>query len=126
MAMMVLALVSWWYTAGWSAQAHRVGRRVDAVLEGFSVTMLMGSLFEPFRQISADVQGRGIDAQLRALGDRVFSRAIGAAARTIIILVGVLCALVTAVAGVVQLITWPLLPVTPLVGIVLALTGLGA
>lgn len=95
------------------------------MLESFSVELLARTLFDPFRQISAaQVRGGGLDAQLRAMGDRAFSRVFGAVVRTLFIVLGLLAALLAGVIGVLQLVLWPLVPLMPLIGIGLAVLGL--
>jgi hypothetical protein len=123
--MILISMLSWWYTAGWSSLAARIGRRINGVMETFSVSLLVGSLFEPFRQISAgQSQGGGFDAQLRALGDRLFSRVFGAVVRSIFIFMGIIGACIVALIGFMQLIVWPLVPLFPIGGVVLAVVGL--
>jgi len=94
------------------------------VLETFSVGLLLRTLFAPFRQISAgNVQGP-MAVQVRALGDRLFSRVFGAVVRGFFILFGLIGALLAGLFGLVQLLLWPLLPVLPLVGLLLMVLGL--
>jgi hypothetical protein len=123
MVMVFVALFSWWYTAGWAELARRVVGRATGVLQTFSVGLLARTLFAPFRQISAGgVQGP-LNAQVRALGDRLFSRIFGAVIRAFFILFGLVGALFMALLGLVQLVLWPLVPVLPVLGVILALTG---
>jgi hypothetical protein len=122
--MMLLALVSWWYTTGWARLVARIGHRIESVLESFSVGLLIRTLFDPFRQISAGAaQGKSLDAQMRALGDRLFSRIFGAFVRTLFIVIGLVLAILAGVVGIFQLLFWPLLPLLPLIGIILAVMG---
>lgn len=121
---MLLATIAWWYTAGWTGLAARIGHRIDRVMESFSVTLLLGSLFDPFRQIDAGgLHGASFDAQLRAFGNRLFSRVFGAVVRTLFICIGLFVALLVAIVGVMQLVMWPLVPLFPVVGLVLAAVG---
>lgn len=123
---MLLVLVSWWYTAGWAGLMGRASRRVDALMETFSVKLLLGSLFDPFRQISAaQARGGSFDMQLRALGDRLFSRLFGAVVRSLFIIIGLVAACGVFVLSLVQVVVWPLVPFLPLVGVVLALMKVG-
>lgn len=121
--MMALVLVSWWYTAGWARAAAGVGQSVRSVLESFSVGLLARTLFSPFRQIDAGSVKGSLDVQMRAFGDRLFSRVFGAFIRSIFIILGLLCALGAGLLGVVVVLLWPLVPLLPLVGLVLTLTG---
>jgi hypothetical protein len=122
--MMLFAVLSWWYSAGWAGVADRAGRRIGTMLETFSVTLLISTLFDPFRQISADnTQGVAFNAQLKALGDRLFSRVFGAIVRSMFIIFGVIAALFMAVVGLLLLVLWPLIPLLPVIGAVVALIG---
>lgn len=106
-------LLSWWYTGGWATFAASLKNRLSASLDYFSISSLLRTLFQPFRQI--DAGGRG----LQALVGRLFSRLIGAVVRLIILLVGLVVLLCEIVIGAALLVLWPLIPVLPVVGIVL-------
>jgi hypothetical protein len=121
--MMIVALFSWWYGAGWARAAKRVGGRMEAMLEAFSVALLARTLFSPFRQISAGQVRGSFDAQMRAMGDRLFSRFFGAFVRTLFILIGLGGAALAGIFGVIELILWPVIPFLPVISVVLALTG---
>ncbi|HSW81327.1 MAG TPA: hypothetical protein VLG40_02935 [Candidatus Saccharimonas sp.] len=122
--MLVGSFFSWWYGVGWLTLMRKTGARITGVLRFFSVTQLLGSLFAPFRQISAgSMQGGTLAVQLRAWGDKQFSRVIGAIVRSMLIICGVAGALFYAVVGLVLFIFWPLLPALPLVGFLLMVTG---
>lgn len=89
----------------------------------FSLGLLLKTLFNPFRQISAaDVNGP-LPVQLRAWADRQFSRAIGGVIRTIMLGVGMVVITLRAVWTLVSIIGWTLLPFTPVVGVVLWVSG---
>ena len=122
--MLAMALVSWWYTAAWSGMVRRVEHRLNSVLSFFSVGLLLRTLFDPFRQISAGMsQGAGLDAHMRAWFDRSFSRVIGFIVRSIFIVVGILSAVFAMLLGVIVLIIWPCIPLLPIVGIVGFIAG---
>jgi hypothetical protein len=122
--MMIVALFSWWYGAGWAQTAKRIGGRMQIVLDTFSVSLLARTLFAPFRQISAgQAQSKSFDAQVRAMGDRLFSRVFGAFVRTIFILIGLGGAALAGLFGVIELVVWPVVPFFPVIGIALAAMG---
>lgn len=117
--MVIIGLFSWWYATGWLTLIRKSGARIQAVLRFFSVPLLAGSLFAPFRQISAGrVQG-SLSVQLQALGDRLFSRVIGAFVRSFLILIGLTTVVAIAIVAAAAIIIWPFLPLAPLVGLVL-------
>ena len=121
--MIIVALFSWWYGAGWARACRRIGLRVGVMLETFSVALLLRTLFDPFRQISAGQVRGSFDTQLRALGDRLFSRAFGAVVRSIFIFVGLAASLGVGLFGLVEVIVWPVVPFLPIVGLALMLSG---
>ncbi len=121
--MLLGGLLSWWYGLGWAKLMHGVLSRVHAVLGFFSVWQLLGSLFAPFRQISAgQVQG-SISARFAAFGDRLLSRFVGAFVRLLLIVIGLLITLLVGLFGLILIIVWPFVPVLPLVGIYLMQRG---
>lgn len=104
---------------------QKVRGRIHQVLSFFSVTQLLGSLFAPFRQISVGTGGHSVHDQLTALGDRIFSRAIGAVIRLMLIAAGLVAALAVAAFGAVLIIAWPILPILPIIGILLMQVRVG-
>jgi hypothetical protein len=92
---------------------------VVGALEFFSVKLLLGTLFDPFRQIDAGGVRGALQVQMRAFFDRTFSRFVGFFVRTAVILFGLTVACTILIVGVVQLLVWPLLPVLPVIGAVL-------
>ena len=115
--MVIFSLFSWWYTTGWLTLVRKSGVRIKALLKFFSVPMLLGSLFAPFRQISAGRVEGPLSVQLSAFGDRLFSRFIGAIVRSFLILAGLVSVVVLGVCCVVAVLVWPLLPAAPLIGL---------
>jgi hypothetical protein len=113
--MLIVALFSWWYTAGWAQLGRRSVTRVAGVLDFFSVGLLLKSLFAPFRQISVGrVQG-SLNTQLHAWGDRQISRAIGAMVRSGVIVFGLIATALMVIVAVALLVLWPLVPFVPLI-----------
>lgn len=122
--MQVLALVSWWYGLGWLDQASLVRQRFARATDRYSLSLLLRTLFSPFKQLDAYGGGSGpLDARLRAWLDRLISRLIGAMIRSFMIIVGVIVLVFELIVAVVRLAIWPVIPVLPILGLVLALTG---
>lgn len=121
--MVIVGLISWWYTSGWLTLTQKVRARIRAVLGFFSVGLLAGSLFAPFRQIAAGRVNGSLTAQLQAWGDRLFSRGIGFVVRSFLIILGIVIVVCVAVVGLLLCLIWPLLPFAPLIGVVFM--GLG-
>ena len=117
--MVILALFSWWYTTGWVQLGGRAVQRVAGVLDFFSIGLLLGSLFAPFRQISVGrVQG-SLSVQMRAWADKQLSRAIGAIVRSGVIIFGLGATIVMILVSLGLLVLWPLVPIMPFIFMVI-------
>lgn len=122
--MLPLSLVTWWYSAGWRDQAELCGGRLSRVSDRFSITLLLRSLFSPFRQISADDNyGPGLDAKVRAWLDNLISRCIGAMVRSALILTGAILLFFESIFAALRLVVWPVLPIFPILGIIFVMSG---
>ena len=122
--MFIVGLLTWWYGAGWKRVSQILIDKLIVSEDFFSIDLLLGSLFAPFKQISAS---SGIDGnlqvKLQAWFDKQFSRFIGALIRLTLILVGSAWLILQVCVDVVILALWPLVPIAPIIGLVLALTG---
>lgn len=118
--MLVVSLLSWWYGAGWRDQTKLVSDRLAGALDRYSISLLLRSLFSPFRQISAgSVTSGPLDARFRAWMDKLISRFIGAFVRSILIITGTILLVLEIIVGIARLILWPFLPLLPAAGFVL-------
>ena len=120
---MVAEVFAWWYTTGWMRLIHGAAARIQGVLDFFSVKLLLGTLFDPFRQIDAGRVRGSLQVELRAFGNRLFSRTVGFFIRTVTVLCGLICAVVMTIVGLLQLLLWPILPLVPIFGLAAALAG---
>jgi hypothetical protein len=121
--LLVTSLLRWWYGDGWRQRTQLISNRLDGTIDYFSIDLLVKTLFSPFRQISAGKVDGPIGVQMRAMLDRMFSRVIGAAVRLILLVIaGVVIGLQVAV-GFVILIGWALVPIMPIVGLGLMVSG---
>ena len=105
----MLDLVGWWYGSGWTGILNSTRRRLGGLAEMFSITILLRTLFAPWRRIIT-YPGASIDARLRALGDNFISRCIGFTVRFFVLLAAAISFLVLCVIGALEAILWPLLP----------------
>jgi hypothetical protein len=121
--MFIVGILSWWYGPGWRQRASQLGERLKASMDYFSIDLLLRTFFAPFRQIAAGGVKGPLGVQMRALLDRVISRIIGAMIRFIMIIIGSLAIGFHGLMGVLLLIFWALIPVLPIIGIVVFLTG---
>lgn len=121
--LLALELLRWWYSDGWRERVRLVATRLDGTIDYFSFDLLLKTLFAPFRQISAGRVNGPIGVQLSAIIDKLFSRLIGAFIRIVILLVGGVTVGLQVVLSVLFLIVWGLVPLMPLMGIGLAMSG---
>ncbi|HSX45751.1 MAG TPA: hypothetical protein VLG27_01960 [Candidatus Saccharimonadia bacterium] len=107
--MLVTAFFSWWYGAGWEKVMASFGTRQTAVMELFSVTQLLRTLFAPWRRIIT-YPGASLAERMHAWGDNTFSRMIGFVVRLFVLFAAGCTMLVVAAITVAQIVVWPLLP----------------
>ncbi len=113
----------WWYTNGWAFFVHRTIQHCARINEYFSIPDLLRTLFRPFRQISANEHGKGLQGVMTAFLNQAISRFVGALARTFIIIAGLVCFVLYLSVAIVSVIAWPLLPIAPIIGLILSLSG---
>ncbi len=121
--MFIVGLLSWWYGAGWRQRFSMLKERLANTMDYFSIDLLAKTLFAPFRQISAGSVSGSLSVKMHAFFDRLVSRAIGGMVRTITIIVGVGAIFIHSVIGVVSVVVWAFIPLLPLFGILLFITG---
>lgn len=121
--MVIVGLLSWWYTAGWRQRMRLLGERLARTFDTFSIDLLVKTWFSPFRQISAGKVNGPIGVQLRAFADRLISRVVGGVIRTGVIIFGSIWLLIVALAGVVELLLWLVVPLFPVIGALLMAIG---
>ena len=121
--MFIVGLLSWWYGAGWRQRFSMLKERLANTMDYFSIDLLAKTLFAPFRQISAGSVSGSLSVKMHAFFDRLVSRAIGGMVRTITIIVGVGAIFIHSAIGVVSVVVWAFIPLLPLFGILLFITG---
>jgi hypothetical protein len=121
--MFVVGILSWWYSAGWRQRLAMLQERLAKTTDYFSIDLLAKTLFAPFRQIAAGRVDGPLSVKLHAFFDRLTSRMIGAAVRSIMIFVGILAIFAHSLIGFVSLVIWALIPALPVLGITLFISG---
>jgi len=121
--MLLISLVQWWYGDGWRERAGMVKNRLAGTMDYFSIELLIGTLFSPFRQISAENVDGPLGVKLRAFADKLISRVIGAIIRLLILVVGVVTIALQALFSCIVLAGWAFVPVLPIVGLILMSIG---
>lgn len=121
--MFILGMLSWWYGTGWRQRVSLLRDRLAGTMDYFSIDLLLRTFFSPFRQISAGKVNGPLGVQMRAFFDRLISRLIGAMIRFTMIIAGLVVITFHAIFGAVALLLWAFVPMLPLAGIALFVTG---
>ena len=121
--MLITGLISWWYSDGYKLFANKLWTKLGDTIDLFSISSLLGTLFAPYRQIAANERGDSIDARFAAFIDRGVSRLVGSVARIGIILIGIIVIIFQMVGSIFSLLIWPVLPLSPILFVMLALMG---
>lgn len=121
--MFIVGMLSWWYGAGWKRCASSVGDALLGIYDYYSIDLLLKTLFSPFRQISAGKITGPLGMQIRAILDKLISRIIGGIMRTLIIIIGSIALLISAIIGLLRIALWPLIPLIPVAAVIMAMSG---
>lgn len=121
--MFLVGIFQWWYGSGLWDYARRSFVTVLRVADHFSVGLLLRTLFNPFRQISASYVDGPLPVKLRAFFDRLISRIIGAVVRTLVIFIGIIAIAIVVIFELIGVLAWLVLPVLPVVGFILWRSG---
>jgi len=113
----MFSLFNWWYGAGWAGVMRSTQRRLATLAGMFSIAILLRTLFSPWKRIIT-YPGAGIDAKLRAFGDNLVSRCIGFVIRFFVLLTAGVALVLLSIAGLIELLAWPLVPFAALALIV--------
>ena len=121
--MFIIGMLSWWYGAGWRQRVVILRERLARTVDYFSIDLLAKTLFAPFRQISAGRVNGPLGVKMQAFFDRLISRMIGMMIRSTMIVMGVGTIIVHSVLGLITVIMWASIPLLPLVGVLMMLSG---
>ena len=121
--MLTISMFVWWYSEGWTQVFGSLNRRLRKTLTLFSVGTLIRTLFAPWRRIMS-APAKGIRGHLYAALDNLVSRCVGFVVRFFVLLAGLIMLALVATASILEIIIWPLLPVTGVVCLVLGIAKL--
>lgn len=121
--MFIIGMLSWWYGAGWRQRVVILRERLAKTVDYFSIDLLAKTLFAPFRQISAGRVNGPLGVKMQAFFDRLISRMIGMMIRSTMIVMGVGTIIVHSVLGLITVIMWAFIPLLPLIGVLIMLSG---
>lgn len=120
--MLLVSMFQWWYSDGIVKQVNGVKTWLSKINDQFSIPLLLKTMFQPFRQISANESGLALEDRMRAWLDKLVSRLVGAFIRFFVMIAGVMVMIVAAIVSVFRLIIWILLPFMPILGVILMTT----
>ena len=126
--MAITEMFLWWYSRGWMVFIQKIRTFLSDITDFFSMSSLIRTLFQPFRQISAanSPADSSLDLKFHMFIDRLVSRIIGFFSRLILVLIGTIIIVFGGILSLVLILLWPLIPFAPLAGIILCITGVGA
>lgn len=88
----------------------------------FSLGILLRTLFSPWRRILTP-RGRSLDAKIQAALDNFVSRCVGFVVRISVVFAALFMIACVALAGVVVVVLWPLIPIAAVYGLIRGITG---
>ena len=123
--MIVSKIFFWWYAQGWKIFTQQVKANLDSIIDFFSMSDLLRTLFQPFRQISTAGASStaSLEAKFQAFLDRLISRTVGFFTRLTLLLVGTIFIILSSIVSLLTIIIWPLIPLCPIIGIVMSIVG---
>jgi hypothetical protein len=121
--MLAMSMLTWWYGQGWTEELGNLKSRPRKIVNLFSVDTLLRTLFSPWRRIIS-VPGSNIKDRLAAAFDNLISRAVGFVIRLFVLLAAIVVIILVIVASLIELIIWPLLPVSVIVLVIVGLLKL--
>ena len=116
----------WWYSHGWAVFIQKVKAFIVNTVDFFSMSSLLRTLFQPYRQISAESASAdsSLDLRFQMFIDRLVSRTVGFFTRLILLFVGTFLIIISAVASFLLVLLWPVVPLLPALGIIMTIAGL--
>jgi len=108
--MLAFSMIQWWYTRGWKLSSAQLGSRFKNAADFFSLRLLVGNMFAPFRQISAGETTSSPSMWLSVFFDKLLSRVIGAVVRFLLLIIGIITIVIQAIGGILLVVLWPLIP----------------
>lgn len=124
MVMLMVGFLSWWYTRGWATFVQKFINKLRGMADFFSLGLLFKTFFAPFRQLDAYTSDNAsLQQQFHEFFDKLLSRLVGAAVRFLVIICGIISLVATMIGGFLAICIWPVMPILPIVGIILTMTG---
>ena len=123
--MAIAEMFLWWYVSGWAVFIGKLKSFLLNITDFFSMGDLVRTLFKPYRQISAESASdtASLDIKFHMFLDRLISRFVGFFSRLFLLIAGVVIIIIGGIISLVLIILWPIIPLLPIAGIILAIMG---
>lgn len=123
--MAIAEMFLWWYAHGWLIFIKHLRSALANITDFFSMSSLIRTLFKPYRQISANsaTNSASLDLKFHMFLDRLVSRAVGFVSRLILLIAGAVIILIGGIFSIILIVLWPFIPILPILGIILTITG---
>lgn len=123
--MVITKIFFWWYSRGWQAFIVKIRTALSNIIDFFSMSSLLRTLFKPYRQISAESasSSSSLDVKFRLMIDRLISRVVGFFSRLILLIAGTVTIILGGIFSLILIIVWPIVPLLPIAGIILSMIG---
>lgn len=100
-----------------------IDERLSSTMDFFSIGLLVRTMFSLFRQDGAGSVNGPLSVKIQAMFGRLISRFIGALIRSVVLVIGLFVITFQAITGGLVLAVWAFVPMFPLVGFVLMVSG---
>lgn len=124
-SMLMVGIIRWWYGDGLKQRIAQIEKWLSTTADMFSISLLLKTLFDPFRQISAAMlpASTPVDVRLRSFGDRLFSRFFGFGIRSLMIIIGSIIIGLQSIFSILLIILWLVAPMSAVIGLVITTVG---
>ncbi len=117
--MFLVGIMSWWYKDGILNRVRIAKNRLVVSADLFSISLLIRTMFNPYRQISADTSGASLSEKIRAFFDRLLSRVIGSVMRSFMVIFGSIVMVLQVLFEILTMIIWLFMHILPVLGAIL-------
>ena len=123
--MLMFNMLQWWYSEGWGIFTRGVFEKLSGLADFFSFGTIFRTFFAPFRQIDSATfsDTASLSERFSSLISSFVSRLVGACVRFVIAIVGFLAIIFSAVLSFLVIGLWPLVPLFPVAGVILSISG---
>ena len=118
--MAIVLMLGWWYSQGWLWTLRATQKRLQTVGRVFAVSILIRTLFAPWKQIQTVST---FQTFFRDLVDNTVSRGIGAVVRGAILFWTLVLSILIIIFGIISFIVWPIIPLFVIILPILTISG---